>query len=89
MGTGRRWTEDETQRVLALYGRIPFGQFHQNNAEVIALAKAIDRTPSSVAMKLCNFASLDPKITRTGRKGLDQSTKLDRRIWSESRVRQM
>jgi hypothetical protein len=62
MAQGRRWTEDETKRVLALYDRIPFGQFHQLNPEVIAVADEIDRTPSSIAMKLCNFASLDPKI---------------------------
>jgi hypothetical protein len=85
MTKGRRWTETETERVLSLYGRIPFGQFHQNNVEVIALAKAIDRTPSSVAMKLCNFASLDPDITRSGRKGLSGATALDRRIWRQHR----
>jgi hypothetical protein len=81
MGTGRRWTEEETRLVLDLYGRIPFGQFSQRNGDVIAVAKTIDRTPSSVAMKLCNFASLDPKITRSGRKGLDGASKLDRQIW--------
>lgn len=85
MASGRRWTDDETRSVLALYDRLPFGQFHQHNPEVIGLAKEINRTPSSVAMKLCNFASLDPKITDTGRKGLDQSTALDRRIWAETR----
>jgi putative restriction endonuclease len=85
MVKGRRWTEDETRRVLALYARLPFGQFHQHNPEVIALANVIDRTPSSVAMKLCNFASLDREITATGRKGLDQSTILDRKIWAEAK----
>lgn len=82
MTAGRRWTEEETWRVLALYGRISFGQFHQHNPEVIALAKEIDRTPSSIAMKLCNFASLDPEITRSGRKGLNKSTVLDRKVWA-------
>lgn len=85
MAAGRRWTEDETRRVLALYDQIPFGQFHQQNPEVIALATEIDRTPSSIAMKLGNFASLDPAITRTGRKGLDQHTALDRKIWAEAK----
>jgi len=39
------------------------------------------RTPSSLAMKLANIASLNPKITGTGRSGLTGATKLDRRIW--------
>ncbi len=34
-------------------------------------------------MKLVNFASLDPSITATGRKGLSGASKLDREIWSE------
>jgi putative restriction endonuclease len=82
MAKGRRWTEDETRQALALYGRLEFGQFDQNNPEVIALAKVIDRTPSSIAMKLGNFASLDPKITSSGRKGLDGASKLDRKTWN-------
>jgi len=32
-------------------------------------------------MKLANIASLDPKITDTGRSGLKGATSLDRRIW--------
>jgi putative restriction endonuclease len=85
MAQGRRWTEDETRRVLTLYGRLQFGQFHQHHPEIIALAKANERTPSSIAMKLCNFASLDPAITRTGRKGLAGASALDRQIWKEQR----
>jgi putative restriction endonuclease len=87
MAAGRRWTEDETRRTLSLYGRLEFGQFHQHNPDVIALAHAMDRTPSSIAMKLGNFASLDPAITGTGRKGLEGATKLDRRIWTEAQGR--
>lgn len=82
MAQGRRWTEHETKRVLDLYQRLPFGQFHQRNPDVIRMAKEIDRTPSSVAMKLGNFASLDLKITSTGRKGLEGASELDREVWS-------
>jgi hypothetical protein len=80
---GRRWTEEEVRQALNLYSRLPFGLMHHGNPDVIALAKAIGRTPSSVAMKLGNLSSLDPKVTRTGRKGLDQSSALDRRVWAE------
>jgi predicted restriction endonuclease len=34
-------------------------------------------------MKLVNFASLDPSITGSGRKGLSGTSSLDRRIWNE------
>jgi putative restriction endonuclease len=79
----RRWTEIETKRALYLYFQLPFGQLHQHNPEIISLAREVDRTPSSIAMKLANFASLDPKITETGRKGLVGATALDRKIWHE------
>jgi len=78
-----RWTEAETKRALYLYFQLPFGQLHSGNPEIIALANAIGRTPSSIAMKLANFASLDPKITETGRKGLEGASALDRKIWAE------
>lgn len=34
-------------------------------------------------MKLCNFASLDPKITGTGRKGLSGASRLDRATYAQ------
>ncbi|TNC83571.1 MAG: restriction endonuclease [Thalassolituus sp.] len=42
----------------------------------------MDRTPGSVSMKLCNFASLDPVIYESGRKGLSNVSKKDREIWA-------
>lgn len=42
----------------------------KGNPEIIHLAELIGRTPDAVAMKLVNFASLDPAITSTGRSGL-------------------
>ena len=78
-----RWTEGEVKRALYLYFQLPFGQLHSGNPEIIALANSLGRTPSSVAMKLANFASLDPAITETGRKGLEGASALDRKIWAE------
>lgn len=83
MASRVRWSEAETKRALYLYFQMPFGQIHSGNPEIIALARRIGRTPSSVAMKLANFASLDPAITRTGRKGLEGASALDRAIWAE------
>lgn len=83
MASRVRWTEAETRRALYLYFQMPFGQIHSKNPEIAALAEGIGRTPSSVAMKLANFASLDPAITRSGRKGLEGASALDRTIWAE------
>ncbi len=59
------WTRDQQLAVLRLYFRLPFGKLHRGNPEIVALAQALGRTPSSVSMKACNFASLDPSITLT------------------------
>ena len=78
---GQTWTELETKLALYLYFQLTFGQLDQRNPEVVKLARIIGRTPSSVAMKLANLASLDPKITQSGRKGLAGASAQDRRIW--------
>lgn len=78
-----RWTATETKRALYLYFQLPFGQIHSRNPKIIALAAQVGRSSSSIAMKLANFASLDPKITNSGRKGLVGATVLDRQVWTE------
>jgi putative restriction endonuclease len=72
------WQEDELLLTLHLYCRTPFGKLHQSNPDVIELAKIIGRTPSAVAMKACNFASLDPALSQ---KGLEGASKADRKLW--------
>jgi putative restriction endonuclease len=79
----RLWTKDELKLAFHLYCQLPFGRLHSRNPKIIELANLIGRTPSSVAMKLVNFASLDPDITGTGRKGLGNASELDRQVWSE------
>ncbi|MBY0266919.1 MAG: HNH endonuclease [Burkholderiales bacterium] len=78
-----RWSRDELLLAFNLYCRTPFGKMHSRNPEVIYLSKLIGRTSSSVAMKLVNFASLDPDITSSGRAGLGNASAGDRAIWSE------
>ena len=77
----KRWTEQEQILALNLYHLLPFGRLHERAPEIIALAKLMDRTPGSVAMKLCNFASLDPKIIAKGKKGLSNVSMNDRKLW--------
>ena len=77
------WTPEQLKLAFAYYCQTPFGKLHSKNPQVIELAKLIGRTPSALAMKLVNFASLDPSITDTGRKGLSGASALDREIWDE------
>lgn len=79
----RDWTRDEVLAALHLYTQLSFGQLHKGNADIKALAAKMGRTPSSVAMKLTNLASLDPQITASGRKGLPGASSLDRAVWSD------
>ena len=41
------------------------------------------RSPSALAMKLTNIASMDPAITSTGRSGLANASAADRKMWEE------
>lgn len=76
------WADEQLKLAFALYCRTPFGKLHQRNPEIITLAELIGRTPGALAMKLSNFASLDPSITTTGRKGLSGASARDREIWN-------
>lgn len=77
------WTRPELLIAFRLYCQLPFGKLHSRNPEIIKLAAAIGRTPSALAMKLTNIASLDPAITSTGRKGLSRASAADRAMWAE------
>lgn len=81
--TTNRWTKEQLKLAFHLYCQLPFGRLHRRNPEIIQLAKLIGRTADALAMKLVNFASLDPAITNTGRKGLKGASNLDREVWAE------
>lgn len=79
----RNWTKEELYIALRVYCELPFGQFHQHQPRIIEIAKKLGRTPSALAMKLCNFASLDANIQSSGRSGLKSASALDREVWNE------
>lgn len=79
----RLWTREELVLAINLYCKLPFGKLHKTNPRVVNLAELISRTPSSVAFKLVNFASLDPSLQERGIRGAYNVSKLDRAIWSE------
>jgi putative restriction endonuclease len=77
------WTRDQLLLALRLYMRLPFGKLHRLNPEIIELANQIGRTPNAMAMKACNFATLDPALQARGIRGLPNLSNADREIWAE------
>ena len=78
-----KWTREHFLIALNLYCKLPFGRFDRTNRLVIEVASKMGRTPSSLAMKLSNFASLDPVQRARGIKGLSGATKQDQIMWNE------
>jgi putative restriction endonuclease len=66
-----------------LYFTLPFGQMHSRNQKIVEIARLLGRTPSSLAMKLVNFASLDPAHQARGVKGLAGHSRSDEQVWRE------
>ncbi|MBM3851801.1 MAG: HNH endonuclease [Verrucomicrobia bacterium] len=83
MTTGKRWTRGELLVAVNLYHKLTFGQLHARHPAIVALAEKLGRGPNSMAMKLCNFASLDSALRLRGIKGLEGASHLDRSIWNE------
>ncbi|MBI1826412.1 MAG: HNH endonuclease [Planctomycetes bacterium] len=83
MAVGKRWTHDELLVSLNLYHKLTFGQLHSRQPAIVALAARLGRGANSVAMKLCNFASLDPALKLRGIRGLQGSSALDKGVWNE------
>src|SRR6266566_8455980 len=80
---GKAWSRDELIVACNLYFSLPFGQMHARNPAVIAMARALGRTPGSVAMKLVNLASLDAAHQARGISGLTGVSRADKEIWQE------
>jgi putative restriction endonuclease len=59
-GNPPNWTRRQTLAALHIYFQLPFGQLHRGQPKIKQIAQWIGRTPSSVALKLVNLASLDP-----------------------------
>ena len=83
MATRNLWTKEELMLAFNLYLKIPFGKMHSTNKDIIHLAGLIGRTPSSIALRLVNFASVDPALQARGIKGMNGGTKIVQPIWDE------
>lgn len=80
MPSGNPWSREELLLALNLYFKLPFGQQDSSNTDIQKLAERLDRTPGAVAMKLNNFAAIDPELDR---KGLPNYSQKDKDIWDE------
>ena len=83
MSLRKKWTHDELLVALNLYHKLTFGQLHSRNPVIVALAEKLGRGANSVAMKLCNLASLDPALKLREIKGLTGASALDHSVWTE------
>ncbi len=83
MAARKPWTRDQLLVALNLYHKLTFGQMHHRQPAIIALAEKMGRGANSLAMKLSNFASLDPALKMRGIKGLSGASALDRVVWAE------
>lgn len=75
------WTRNELIAALNLYLKLPYGQLDSKTKEVIELANIIGRTPGSVAMRLNNFAHVDPYHQQRGIIGLANGRRQVEPIW--------
>ncbi len=83
MNLRKPWSRDELIIAMNLYCKLPFGQLDHRTPIIIKVAEQLGRTPSSLAMKLSNFASLDPILQARDIRGLSGASKADRKIFGE------
>jgi len=83
MATRKNWTRDEILIALNIYHKLTFGQLHARQPVIVNLAEKMGRGANSLAMKLCNLASLDPVLKLRGIQGLPGASALDRAVWNE------
>lgn len=79
----RDWTKTELLAAFRLYCHTPFGRLHSRNPEIVNLARRLGRTPAAVAMKACNFASLDPMHRKRSVTALGNTSAADRKLWED------
>jgi len=77
------WTRKEHILAFNLYCKIPFTKINENYPPIKELAKIIGRTNGSVAMKMANFARLDPALQARNVSGLSRGAKGEVEVWNE------
>ncbi|MBR4995879.1 MAG: HNH endonuclease [Alistipes sp.] len=66
----RDWIDDEMILALELYFKLPYNKLHRRTPEIQKLAKLLQRSENSVAIRMVNFAACDPHLTGQGKIGM-------------------
>lgn len=77
------WSRRELLTVFNLYLKLPFGKFEPDNQEIKSLSRLIGKSNSSVAIRLNNFAYVDPYNHQHGIIGLAEGAEQVQSIWNE------
>jgi putative restriction endonuclease len=77
------WNREELVAAFNLYCKTPFTKINARNEAIIGLSVILGRSPSSVALKLANFARLDPALQKRNITGMRHGSKAEAEIWNE------
>ncbi len=77
------WSREEHILAFNLYCKIPFTKINENYQPIKDLAQILGRTKGSIAMKMANFARLDPALKARNVAGLSQGAKGEEEVWNE------
>lgn len=78
----RPWTREEVLLTIRLYCKLPYRKLRQSTPEVRELALLLNRTPSAISKRCCNYVQFDPVESKRV-KGFSRAAKLDKSIWAE------
>lgn len=77
------WTREELIVAFNLYCTLTFTRINASNKAVKELAEIIGRSNNAVAIKLANFARLDPALQARDVKGMSHGGHGEELIWEE------
>jgi putative restriction endonuclease len=77
------WSREELILAFNLYCKVTFTKINASNKDIKAFALLIGRSNSAVALKLANFARLDPELQKRGVSGMEHGSKGEETIWKE------
>lgn len=77
------WTKVEHIVAFNLYCKTPFTKIGASNKGIQDLAPVIGRSVSAVALKLANFARLDPALQQRNISGMSHGSKGEVEVWNE------
>lgn len=83
MSERRTWSYEDSVVACALYAVTPYSKIASTNPKVIEVAQKIGHTPGSLAMRMTQYASLDPVGLAKGHVGFDSATRQDKQVWAE------